>query len=240
MDMLSKVAIMAASAFALFSGTCRPTAPPAAVFAHDQLGALSAAVRPTLNTVSNNLIPNGDFELGLVPQCGVQGVLPLPWFQATPTMSGADVYSFDCSQLNGLQPAFANFPCLPAANSGIRFIAAWGSANEVPGTPLVTAPRPGILYELSGYFVRSKPHMSTAPYHVYLSENGVYDPGADLFVGTIGSGSVQELWSVDCLRFAVPRASRPFTHLFLDPEDGQDCYIGVDSLVLRPFHVRHL
>jgi hypothetical protein len=148
---------------------------------------------------AQNLIPDGGFEEGHVLFCN-QGYIPPPWFNIQP-IDGADVYSYDCSILEGLDPtAFDNFTGLPAAFDGIRFVAGWSDGLGFPdgepfGVPLVTTLLPGHCYRLKAYFTASNTHSSIGHFRVLLSTDAAL--GNDVLLGKIGDESLAHVWIED-------------------------------------------
>lgn len=188
---------------------------------------------------TQNLIPNGSFEDNGGPTCGQASLLPAPWFGASYyyTFTGADTYTFDCSQAGGLDSGFYltnNFNSLTAAHDGIRFSAGADilgglGAEEAYGVPLTTALSPGATYSLSGYFTRADRPDITNPGELQVWLSTSTDWLADgVPVGSLGGNAIHGTWTPDQLSFVAPIAA---SHIVFVPKSLGPwySYLGSDS-----------
>jgi hypothetical protein len=179
---------------------------------------------------SQNLINDPGFELGFVPNCD-QGVVPDTWYISTVT---PDVYSFDCSVLKGLGPTspFNNFPGLPSAHDGLRFVAGWANPSfiEAFGQTLAQPLTPGKTYCLSGYFTLSPAHPDAGFCRIYLSNSHAWSGATP--VGTIGGPATLGAWAFDELVFTAPADAASLPNLIIVPASLNNSYIGTDTWAL--------
>jgi hypothetical protein len=178
---------------------------------------------------AQNLIADPGFETGFVPDCN-QANVPGTWYISSVT---PDVYSFDCSTLPGLHPAsFNNYPTLPAAKDGLRFVAGghFGSAIEAFGQTLAAPLVAGEQYTLSGWFTLSYQRPEAGVFDIYLSPNTNW--GGGTLVGSIGAGMGQDAWSFDMLSFVAPVNAASLPNIIMVPRSlatQPDSYMATDA-----------
>jgi hypothetical protein len=176
----------------------------------------------------SNLLRNPGFEDIPGPLFG-EGIMPSEWtvIQVTP-----DTYSTDGSF--GLPPAiFGNFTGV-LAHSGVRWIAGWSLAVEVPGQLLSDPLVPGKTYRLSAYLHQAQ--------RADLANPGAYElrlaPGPSMrttvVLGSWAPTATPDQWEYRSIDFVAPPEAAKYQWLLLVPygERGGSAYPGVDDTAL--------
>ena len=155
--------------------------------------------------------------------------LPSEWVV---TYLSPDTYSNDGSF--GLPPSYlGNFSGV-TAQDGIRWVAAWSSANEQFGQLLTTPLIPGEPYTVSGYLHQAvRPDLANSGgYNIHL----VLDPNSSLadgvLLGQIGPTVSATDWEGFTLQFDAPANADVLPFLLFQPF-GDSAYPGLDNLSLR-------
>lgn len=188
--------------------------------------AVSVLVSPAC--AGTNLLRNPGFEETTGPVFG-EGIMPSEWtvIQVTP-----DTYSNDGSY--GLPPwLFGNFEGV-VAHGGIRWIAGWSLAVEVPGQHLTEPLVPGKTYRLSGFLHQA--------HRADLAFPGAYElrlaPGAGLqdsvVLGTWAPTATADQWEYRSIDVVAPPEAASLPWLLLVPyvAAAGSAYPGVDDVAL--------
>jgi hypothetical protein len=179
---------------------------------------------------AQNLIADGSFETGTVPNCN-QAQVPSTSFSV---LSSPDVYSFDCGTLPGVAPtSFGNFTTLAAAHDGLRYLGgAHTSFVESFGQTLAAPLTPGETYRLGGAFTVSDRFPEPGVYDVYLSTSlATTAPDATL-LASLGDTAVIGSWTTEQALFVAPANAAVATNILMVPRSlaiTPSSYPGSDS-----------
>ena len=179
-------------------------------------------------SAGSNLLRNPSFEDIPGPAFG-EGILPSEWtvIQVTP-----DTYSTDGGY--GLPPSiFGNFTGV-LAHSGVRWIAGWSLAVEVPGQ-LLTAPLvPGMSYRLSGYVHQAQRADLAHPGAYELRLAAGPSLATTVVLGSWAPTATPDQWEYRSIDFVAPPEAATYQWLLLVPfaTDAGSAYPGVDDVAL--------
>ncbi|MCA9285853.1 MAG: hypothetical protein KDA22_11590 [Phycisphaerales bacterium] len=178
-----------------------------------------------------NLLRNPGFEDTPNPAQG-QGLMPSEWVSLNQT---PDTYSNDGSY--GLPPEAADNFTGTLAHGGIRWIAAWSAAFEIPAQLLTSPLTPGETYRLSAYLHQANRIDLAFPGAFEIRLGNAGRVGDAIAVGTWAPTETEDEWEYRSLEFVAPESASELPYLMLVPYAANlgSAYPGIDDIELVQF-----